>query len=143
LIHFYKRKLQDGELIMSVVQGLRTIALGGVGGAGGVLIAKYVLPDLTYSENQKIVPTEKIDDVVRRNNTSSILKYGIPSCGVSQILEYENHILEYDPSRKVPKWVAEHISQDKAFGSQANRKLSKFDKDPQVPDIFTSHNKRV
>jgi len=124
---------------MSLVQGLRSVVLGGVGGAAGFMITKYVAPDL-YSETNKITSTEKNDDV-SNSKTNSILKYGIPSCGLSHILHYQNHILEYDPSKKVPKWVAEHISQDKAFGSQANRKVAKFDPDPQVPDIFTSHNK--
>ena len=32
-----------------------------------------------------------------------ILKYGVPSPGIPTIIEYENHVLEYDPVRRVPK----------------------------------------
>ena len=34
--------------------GLRTLVLGGVGGAGGVALAKYILPDITYIEKVRI-----------------------------------------------------------------------------------------
>ena len=39
---------------MSVGAGLRTLVLGGVGGAGGVALAKYILPDITYIEKVRI-----------------------------------------------------------------------------------------
>ena len=32
-----------------------------------------------------------------------ILKYGAPCAGIPVLLEYENHVLEYDPARRVPK----------------------------------------
>ena len=39
-----------------------------------------------------------------------ILKYGEPTALVPQRLYYENHVLEFDPQRRTPKWVAEHIT---------------------------------
>ena len=32
-----------------------------------------------------------------------ILKYGAPTTGIPAILTYENHVLEYDTARRVPK----------------------------------------
>ena len=39
------------------------------------------------------------------------------------------------------QWVAEHISKEKAFGSEANRKLARFDKDPNIPALLSSDNR--
>ena len=39
-----------------------------------------------------------------------ILKYGRPTSFASDPLFYDNHVLEFDPQRKTPKWVAEHIT---------------------------------
>jgi len=36
------------------VHGLRTLLLGGVGGAGGVLLSRYILPDSAYTEETKV-----------------------------------------------------------------------------------------
>ena len=45
----------------------------------------------------------KISNLEKKLVSRGILKYGSPSCGVPSILEYENHVLEYDPVKKVPK----------------------------------------
>jgi hypothetical protein len=40
-------------------------------------------------------------DTVARHQV--ILKYGPPTTGIPTILTYENHVLEYDTARRVPK----------------------------------------
>jgi len=124
---------------------LRSLLLGGAGGAGGVVVARYILPDITYQEKTKtpgLVENGGLGLVENGGNSRSrILKYGVPSPGIPTIIEYENHVLEYDAVRRVPKWVAEHVSQTKAFGEVANRKMAKFDADPTVPAHFASNNK--
>jgi len=107
-----------------------------------VALAKYILPDITYiekSSKQQSSPQPLAKET--SGSRDRILKYGVPSPGIPTLLEYENHVLEYDPARKVPKWVAEHVSQNKAFGEVANRKLAKFDADPVIPAHFASDNK--
>ena len=37
------------------------------------------------------------------NKKSGILKYGAPTSGLSEVLQYNNHVLEYDGVKKVPK----------------------------------------
>ena len=56
-------------------------------------------------------------------------------------MQHENHVLEFDPIRRVPKWVAEHVSQNKTFGDTANCKLARFDPDPTIAVLYTSQNK--
>eukprot|EP00088_Acartia_fossae_P055333 TRINITY_DN641_c0_g1_i3.p1 TRINITY_DN641_c0_g1~~TRINITY_DN641_c0_g1_i3.p1 ORF type:complete len:441 (-),score=100.24 TRINITY_DN641_c0_g1_i3:69-1391(-) len=121
---------------MSVVNGVKSFGIGGLGGIVGVVLAKYFLPE----PEPKLKQNEEVASSLPPK-TSSILKYGTPSFGVNTIMKYENHVLEYDPVRKVPKWVAEHISEKKAFGSEANRKMSKFDRDPSIPHLFSSDNR--
>jgi DNA/RNA endonuclease G (NUC1) len=41
-----------------------------------------------------------------------ILKYGEPVSLSPQRLYYANHVLEFDPQKRTPKWVAEHITRD-------------------------------
>jgi len=133
------------------MSGLRSLALGGLGGAGGVLIARILLPDITYQEKTmdtrpdqvipEAAPSTPESSPSLSSSAAAILKYGVPAPGLPTILEYENHVLEYDTVRRVPKWVAEHVSKTKAFGSTANRKLARFDRDPHIPPQFTADNK--
>jgi hypothetical protein len=41
-----------------------------------------------------------------------ILKYGQPAPLAPQTLYYDNHVLEFDPAKRTPKWVAEHITRN-------------------------------
>ena len=50
---------------------------------------------------------EIIDPKIER--AKSILKYGAPQSLSPGTLYHENHVLEFDPIRKTPLWVAEHI----------------------------------
>ncbi|XP_017334477.1 nuclease EXOG, mitochondrial [Ictalurus punctatus] len=64
--------------------------------------------------------------------------YGLPEDG-AEARYYTNHILSYDQSRRTPRWVAEHLSDEKLLG-KADRKHCKFKPDPDVPELFTAHN---
>lgn len=45
------------------------------------------------------------------NRGREILKYGEPDSG-KEIRYYSNHVLMYDQQKRIPTWVAEHISAD-------------------------------
>lgn len=128
--------------------GLRSFGLSCLGGVGGFALAKVIYPDVTYQENPQAIKDQTLEkenlptkEFKIENKKSGILKYGAPTSGVSEVLQYNNHVLEYDAVKKVPKWVAEHISKEKAFGSEANRKLARFDKDPNIPALLSSDNR--
>jgi hypothetical protein len=43
------------ELNLHAMSGLRSLLLGGVGGAGGVVLARYFIPpDITYQEVKQV-----------------------------------------------------------------------------------------
>ncbi|KAJ8279555.1 hypothetical protein COCON_G00066210 [Conger conger] len=65
-------------------------------------------------------------------------RYGFPLTG-ADIRVYANHSLSYDQARRTPRWVAEHLSNEKLLG-KADRKHCKFRPDPNVPVLFTAHN---
>ncbi|XP_007233943.3 nuclease EXOG, mitochondrial [Astyanax mexicanus] len=69
---------------------------------------------------------------------SLIKLYGLPLTG-AETRSYSNHILSYDQSRRIPRWVAEHLSNNKLVGG-ADRKHCKFKPDPNIPQCFTAHN---
>jgi len=120
-----------------MASGLRTVVLGSLGGVGGVVLARHFLPDVTYVETSNQAQQQQLAET---NSLNRILKYGVPSSAVPTLLQYDNHVLEYDPARRVPKWVAEHVSKSKAYGETANRKLANFVQDPQIPIQFSAQN---
>ena len=71
-----------------------------------------------------------------------ILKYGVPESLSPGLLHNENHVLEFDPIRKTPIWVAEHITKDHVApkGPTANRKKAKFRPDDRVPENLGPSN---
>ncbi len=53
---------------------------------------------------------------------SEILRHGVPSpLGPGGPVCYSNHCLQYDPQRRAPLWVAEHLHRDKAFPDKVRR----------------------
>eukprot|EP00094_Tigriopus_californicus_P012825 TCALIF_12400-PA protein Name:"Similar to Exog Nuclease EXOG, mitochondrial (Mus musculus)" AED:0.13 eAED:0.13 QI:88/0.5/0.33/1/1/1/3/0/185 len=100
---------------------------GCVLGAGAAL--GYEWKRRSLIETNIIVPKE-----TRLN--AQVLKYGSPMRLNAAPLCYSNHCLEYDGSRKVPIWVAEHISRDKV----ADRKRSKFKPDPALAQLIQANN---
>jgi len=65
-------------------------------------------------------------------------KYGLPR-NSQQVVFHKNHIVCYDRQRRIPLWVAEHLTKDNLKGT-AHRKHSKFLPDPSVPVMFTAQN---
>ena len=54
--------------------------------------------------------------VVATPNHSLILRHGVPSpLGPQGPICYSNHCLQFDPQRRTPVWVAEHLHREKAF----------------------------
>ena len=58
------------------------------------------------------------------------------------MLHYKNHVLGYDRARKVPLWVAEHLTKEKftARNMHVDRSKSSFQPDPNIPEIFQAKN---
>jgi len=110
---------------------------------GGVIITRYMTReqdnvDITFQEQQQIPPP----DPLTTGRAGEILQYGCPVEGVPGPLVYRNHVLGYDSVRRVPRWVAEHLSRETVNQTQvANRKGVNFGPDPVVPRMFSSDNK--
>lgn len=56
------------------------------------------------------------EDVNKLNRGREILRYGCPDQG-SGVRYYSNHVLMYDQQKKIPFWVAEHLSADLIKGT--------------------------
>ncbi|KAK1171981.1 hypothetical protein AOXY_G4444 [Acipenser oxyrinchus oxyrinchus] len=67
-----------------------------------------------------------------------LCRYGLPLTG-AEIRYYSNHTLSYDQTKRIPRWVLEHISREKLLG-KADRKHCRFKPDPNVPPLFTAVN---
>ena len=97
---------------------LRVLAAFGAGGLSGVAAT-----DL-YS---------------RKNPHPEVLKYGPPTPLAPGVQCRANHCLQYDPQRRTPLWVAEHINRRKVQQPEetaANRRNSKFLPDPRLsPEV--------
>lgn len=86
-------------------------------------------PPVTYGQNLPDNVPSKVD---------MFSKYGLPR-NSQQFIFHKNHIVCYDRQRRIPLWVAEHLTEDNLKGS-ASRKNSKFLPDPAVPVMFSAHN---
>jgi len=118
----------------------RQVMAGIVGAAGGVLASSFLndKQDITYQEP----PASSA--IVRpglSSRAAKILAFGHPTATLPSPLVYRNHVLEYDSGRRVPKWVAEHLTKEQVKQEVANRKGVNFSPDPKVPIQFTSTNK--
>ena len=103
---------------MAPAGALRPLIAGLAGGVGGVLLSQLLsrkeeapVADVTFEE-----PPHR--DLMATDRAGEILKFGAPKEGVSGPLIYKNHVLAYDSARRVPKWVAEHLSKDVAAKEQ-------------------------
>jgi len=129
-----------------MIPSLRPLILGGAAGALGWKLAQKI--DITFHEKDEIVEqtTEnknecsealKPDVNVR---SREILKYGGACEGVAAPIVYSNHVVQYDSSRRVPRWVAEHLTGEHFSQEVANRKGLQFSPDPNIPQGWTSDN---
>ena len=97
-------------------------------------------PNLNVGKSERIISGEtgrEVDGVLNHE----VLKFGLPQKS-PEILSYKNHVLAYDTAKRVPLWVAEHLTKDKvlAVGIQADRSKSGFQADPNIPEIFQAKN---
>lgn len=78
-------------------------------------------------------------DFVDSSNADEFSKYGAPHSPV-KFLKYMNHWVCYDQAKKIPIWVAEHLTRDKLKGT-ADREEANFTEDLNLPVVFQAHNK--
>ncbi|KAI7792929.1 nuclease EXOG, mitochondrial-like isoform X1 [Triplophysa rosa] len=67
-----------------------------------------------------------------------IERVGLPQTG-ADVRFYFNHILSYDQTHRTPRWVTEHLSDQRLLG-KADRKHCRFKPDPNIPELFTARN---
>ena len=153
---------------MAASGAIRPLLAGLAGGVGGVLITQ-LLSNNEPAAGADVTFEEPPRNPLATGRAGEILKFGAPKEGVSGPLVYKNHVLAYDSERRVPKWVAEHLSKDiisreevmrversrkswqmlhlfsniifKLFSKVANRKGVNFGPDPTVPKEFSSENR--
>jgi len=111
-----------------------------VAGALGLVTGRYLSPDITYQETLKTLVKPPVSPTSQSSRAARILAFGAPRPPTPGPIVYTNHVLEYDSSRKVPKWVAEHLTSQNVHQNLANRKGVKFDRDPDIPSMFSSDN---
>ena len=118
--------------------GSRQVVAGVVGAVGGLLAGKYFNnADITYQEPPG-VSKSLISPTTR---AGKILAFGLPRAPTPGPMVYTNHVLDYDSARKVPRWVAEHLTKENVESNVANRKGVNFSRDPSVPSMFSSDNR--
>lgn len=79
-------------------------------------------------------------DVSRDGDDSVDGKVGFAGgLGPLRYLKYKNHWVCYDQAKKIPLWVAEHLTRDKVQG-EAKRELSAFTSDHNIPVEFQACN---
>ena len=102
----------------------------------GVIGPRISKDDLRDNE----VHIEELNPKIQR--AQSIMKYGMPQSLSPGVLYHENHVLEFDPIRKTPIWVAEHITKRHVQPEKpsANRKKSKFLADKRIAEVVRSTN---
>ncbi|XP_055985202.1 nuclease EXOG, mitochondrial [Sorex fumeus] len=103
------------------------VAGAALGAAGAGLAA---LP-LLRSRGSKPAPDGSVEKAV-------LEQFGFPLAG-TETRCYTNHALSYDQSKRVPRWVLEHISKNKILGN-ADRKHCKFKPDPNISPTFSAIN---
>ncbi|KAL4222857.1 hypothetical protein ACF0H5_018897 [Mactra antiquata] len=119
------------------------LAIGSLWMLGRVLDARAKYREMVEEqERQLIIPTLPTDDEEMKRMKAArgqeILKYGIPDNG-KDVRYYSNHVLLYDQQKRIPTWVAEHISANILKGS-ADRRHVKFRPDPEVEERFSAQN---
>lgn len=94
-------------------------------------------------ENLKVGKSERVIQIDRKLDnvrTHEVFRFGQPRG--TELLYYKNHVLAYDSARKVPLWVAQHLTKDKLMVADihADRSKSSFQPDPNIPEIFQAKN---
>lgn len=100
--------------------------------------------NLKFGKGERVINSHAIKMVQEEipEMSQAILKFGAPQRS-PEILHYKNHVLAYDHARKVPLWVAEHLTKEVTNNSRekiADRAKSSFRPDPSIPEIFQAKN---
>ena len=103
---------------MASANALRPLLAGLTGGLGGVLISQLLSQKEAVRSVADVAFEEPPPNLLATGRAGQILKFGPPKEGVSGPLVYKNHVLAYDSARRVPKWVAEHLSKEVAAREQ-------------------------
>ncbi|XP_034518121.1 nuclease EXOG, mitochondrial isoform X1 [Ailuropoda melanoleuca] len=103
-----------------------------VGAAGGGFTAMKLL------RSQGAEAALAVREIDRSAEKALLEQFGVPLTG-TETRHYTNHALSYDQSKRVPRWVLEHISKSKIMGD-ADRKHCKFKPDPNIPPTFSAFN---
>ncbi len=128
----------SSSLAWSTAALLRMAGVAGAAFAGGTIVGG--------GRGRSEAATSDSDsnaNASRVTNDDLILKHGVPApMGPTGPLCYENHCLQYDPQRKVPLWVAEHLTRDKAHPDTpgADRRRSKFKPDARLDPLGRADN---
>ncbi|KAM5232017.1 nuclease EXOG, mitochondrial isoform 1-T1 [Hipposideros larvatus] len=104
-----------------------------VGAAGAGLTALHLL------RSQGAEAALAVREPEGSSEKAVLEQFGFPLTG-TETRCYTNHALSYDQSKRVPRWVLEHISKSKILGD-ADRKHCKFKPDPNIPPNFSAFNK--
>ncbi|XP_015979491.2 nuclease EXOG, mitochondrial isoform X3 [Rousettus aegyptiacus] len=115
-------------------QFLRGFVAGAVVGAAGA-----GLTALQFFRSQGAEAALAVREPEGPAEKSLLEQFGFPLTG-TETRCYTNHALSYDQSKRVPRWVLEHISKNKIIGD-ADRKHCKFKPDPNIPPAFSALNK--
>ncbi|XP_062848132.1 nuclease EXOG, mitochondrial-like [Trichomycterus rosablanca] len=108
---------------------------------GGFVCGVSVSTGACITAVKLYLPEQNEENTLEKTESSHlrlIKLYGLPLNG-DETKFYTNHILSYDQSRRTPKWVAEHLSNEKLLG-KAERKHCKFKPDPSISKLFTAQN---
>ncbi|XP_024612259.1 nuclease EXOG, mitochondrial [Neophocaena asiaeorientalis asiaeorientalis] len=118
-------------------RGSRRFLSGFVAGA----VAGAVGTGLTvvqFLRSQDAEPALAVREPDGSSERALLEQFGFPLTG-TETRCYTNHALSYDQSKRVPRWVLEHISKSKITGD-ADRKHCKFKPDPSIPPTFSAFN---
>ena len=100
----------------------------------------------TLHENLKFGQSERVISAHSNRNAKDGLRHEVFKFGQPlrspEVLYYKNHVVGYDAARKVPLWVAEHLTREKlnVGDMQAERSRSSFQTDPNIPGKFQATN---
>merc|ERR1711970_561964 len=117
--------------------------VGGIYSAGFLFGYNYHKKFSEEEESRTLAPSPKVqsptppDDTQRFSTNKLIYEFGLPKAGPT--LHYANHVVLYDQVHRIPRWVAETLTEDNLKG-EANRKHSNFSPDSNLPEMFRAGN---
>ena len=92
--------------------------------------------DFRKNSENKLSDSSNVSEIFGKS-TKPLLRYGLPAS--PNTLVYSNHVIQYDCAKKIPLWVAQHITKEKLKG-KADRTNFTFKSDANVPDKFRATN---